>query len=1018
MIAKGFDNKTGITLGSGSDVSKDKAIYDASDSIDGILDISYNAYGYTKELKKSERFEETNTPYIIQEKGGDAIRFSKGLVKRNNAENIHLPLAPFADGSTDELLSHSDNGFETQVDHKAGDIIHCGDGAELVSNGTFDSDVDGWEAHNADISSESGKLKVDDSADSGGNSCASQSLSLVAGVKYLIRVDLIDATDTTYVQIGSSSSKYETLERVLSLGDNSFEFTADDKSTNINLVVANDKIAYFDNISVKPVEQTYQSLVPTTSGDLVTDGTRFSKIDFVSRQDVIFIGEDGKYKTIKGYHNFPAGFSADDVANAYGFTKKGKGLFEVNDLECVGDDGVATTYTGEITSISLVSRLNAGAYHPAHNAFGTSATSETDDPGSISARSWYSRDAYNITSTYETFETCELEDDVAKGSRNYRNYINESEDNSYRPDKKHCDKVYFEGLGGLIFRNTLAIKPNKKDLLEDETNELVDVDEMNEECGVRCKMIKGNSAYLWGSNNGKTNEVRFTGLVDTSTISIGTGLSGYYLVSGTVHAVRGTVTSMLDNSWVTITVDSGLTNGNTGASDRYGVDAVLTTPLNQLLQQGKVLTIDVVGNPAKYSISDSPDELHSDSTDSGELLRHGALCWNVDTNKMYIYLDTDDRDNVDMTAEDFNDVAKYKYVIGRYPDSWHNRLDSGLSLPFNPLLVGQEGKNYIPRDISNLTILSKKSKQYYLLSWNVKDSDKTFFNRGIYPPHLESSKVNHVLQRGTFKTNMVSAIFYHSLPTPTTQSDPKQVLMVSDKVLASNSLSWYQGGGIVNAVTGKVSVGNNEITEVNSLNGSVCADGSIKGKLGHSTINLDNSNSPAAKAFTTLCVDDNDELLIGLVGEEIVWDFEDGTPHTFISWDKDDDEEITLVKNSIYVFIPENPNGTNKNRIDNIFANRVYRYIGDGMTINRNDVYSLKFKLDNGGGSNFGNMMILPDGTLMYTGGAKCINFELWGGNGFGDNRKFNQLANGTVTDLNGNAVRTYNGFKRTGYYI
>jgi len=423
------------------------------------FDNVYSAFGYAKELKKSNRFEETDTPYVIQDKGGDAIRFTKGLVNRDSVEGIHLPLAPFADGSGDEVLSHSDNGFATQSDHKAGDIVHCGNGKNIVigDDSTFNSDTGYWETV-GDSSISDGVLKL--VRNDNGNLCRILDPYLDEGV-YIVEFDVVSFVSGSDKMSLGFSDNYKINVATLEGQRYKGYFKNLHYNSSFRLYVyGDDGEIHIDNFSIKPVEQTYQATTSTAAGDLVTDSTKFSKIDFVSRQDVIFIGEDGKYKTIKGYHNFSAGFSVDDVANAYGCTKVGKGLFSVTDLSCINYDGTETTYTGEITAISLVSRLNSKMYDVVHNPFGS--RKDSDD------KFWYE---VNNQDTYITL----LKDVNSTSGRVDENNLG---------DKKLEDKVYFEGLGGLIFRNTLAVKPNKKDLLEDETNKLVGVDEMSEECSV------------------------------------------------------------------------------------------------------------------------------------------------------------------------------------------------------------------------------------------------------------------------------------------------------------------------------------------------------------------------------------------------------------------------------------------------------------------------------------------------------------------------------------------------------
>jgi len=161
----------------------------------------------------------------------------------------------------------------------------------------------------------------------------------------------------------------------------------------------------------------------------------------------------------------------------------------------------------------------------------------------------------------------------------------------------------------------------------------------------------------------------------------------------------------------------------------------------------------------------------------------------------------------------------------------------------------------------------------------------------------------------------------------------------------------------------------------------------------HETIQLTNEDTVGYKVFTTLCVDENDELLIGVVGEEMKWDF-----------------DVTYNGDKYHVV------DTNDSR--DYLKGNIYRIVHDDFGVLKNHyLYMLEDRLDKDPAYWTNNYYINNNGLVSYTGSTSSV-AEFWDGNGFGDNEKFNKLTNGTITDLNGNTVRTYSGFKRTGYYI
>ena len=79
-----------------------------------------------------------------------------------------------------------------------------------------------------------------------------------------------------------------------------------------------------------------------------------------------------------------------------------------------------------------------------------------------------------------------------------------------------------------------------------------------------------------------------------------------------------------------------------------------------------------------YIGDDTAEELYVTSTDTLDKLRKDALVWDDTGTQMYKYVDTDDRDNVDMTAEDITDTDKY-IKVWKYPESdWRtDDIDNG-----------------------------------------------------------------------------------------------------------------------------------------------------------------------------------------------------------------------------------------------------------------------------------------------------------------------------------------------------
>jgi len=189
-----------------------------------------------------------------------------------------LPLAPFATGSTDELLDDKVNGLTTQTNHSKGDIIVTGN--ELVTNGTFDTDIDGWE----DVSADGGTATYSNGTlalyrDSSGNTGATrQIIPTIPNVTYNLVFSILGSRGRITIRDKATNNVLYVLDNTT--GSHSSTFVAVSNSVYIEtLNNVNDTNSYFDNISVKLKEDSYIALQDSIGGntldsmpELVTNG--------------------------------------------------------------------------------------------------------------------------------------------------------------------------------------------------------------------------------------------------------------------------------------------------------------------------------------------------------------------------------------------------------------------------------------------------------------------------------------------------------------------------------------------------------------------------------------------------------------------------------------------------------------------------------------------------------------------------------------------------------------------------
>jgi len=362
-------------------------------------DIKLSGYGYTKRVPKKDRWESTDIPNTLVDKVLDPIRFSDGLAERTNG-TVRLPAAPFA-GIADELLSYGDGsdpqgdtdntnrGVTTVHAHKSGDIVHVGNGAELVTgdSATFTDGIGDWELLSGDAMTHNDTVKVGVlAADTFVTLKDIPGKNLIGvGFGYKVSFTLGNMTNQS-VQLFADGTTSKT---VTTNGVHTVATHANNNSNIYIRVTAGDAGATVDNISVTPVEQTFQATTDAPAGTLVTADS-YQSIDYVTNTSVILLTKQG-YMTMRGIHTFAPQASNREIAEAYGWSFN-KGLIQVSGLELTNSDGELVVYTGEAVIAGLVPSLNSGAYSPAFNVTGSRKFS--DD------KMWYET-ADVVNSTYD-----------------------------------------------------------------------------------------------------------------------------------------------------------------------------------------------------------------------------------------------------------------------------------------------------------------------------------------------------------------------------------------------------------------------------------------------------------------------------------------------------------------------------------------------------------------------------------------------------------------------------------------
>ena len=238
---------------------------------------------------------------------------------------------------------------------KRGDYVVV-DKEELVTNGTFDVDTNGWTATNdATLTIENNILKV--SGDSYPH--ATQSINLVAGVSYIIQYSasgdlssnvrwVLKDSDGANVYI-SPDDLYEENKLIVVQKTDNYTFY-------FGCGIDDESIAYFDNISVQLADDIFKAIEDTDDGESL-GSSKFKPADYISNQVFVGMKDDGTYTYDVLMNDAYAKESTTETLTNNGYASLGRGLFSKG--------------SNVITPIGYWQTLNKGAYHPILNFAGT-----------------------------------------------------------------------------------------------------------------------------------------------------------------------------------------------------------------------------------------------------------------------------------------------------------------------------------------------------------------------------------------------------------------------------------------------------------------------------------------------------------------------------------------------------------------------------------------------------------------------------------------------------------------------
>ena len=235
-------------------------------------------------------------------------------------------------------------------------------GDELVTNGTFSTDVSGWTASgNASISLVSNRLRV--TTNSGSNGSAYQALSTVIGGRYLLSLE--QTQTSSRVLVGTSLGNGNILTGGFTTGINLLSFTAVGTTTFLTLQSAAGsagQFSDFDNVSVREVTVA-NALAPILGPEVVTNGDFSSATDWVLGAGGAITGGElvltSQVTGVQNYQNYSPG-AVKTLSYSFDITEYTAGAVQFY-LHGGGTSGpsfsAVGTYTGVVETTAATSRL-------------------------------------------------------------------------------------------------------------------------------------------------------------------------------------------------------------------------------------------------------------------------------------------------------------------------------------------------------------------------------------------------------------------------------------------------------------------------------------------------------------------------------------------------------------------------------------------------------------------------------------------------------------------------------------
>ena len=210
-----------------------------------------------------------------------------------------------------QVQDQATNGLVVQSSVNAGDYVVV-DKEELVTNGTFDTDVVGWSilSGTPTFSSTGGQLLLTAT----GDDIIQTTLACNANTDYVLKYDFIKGTGSyeyIFVIDSSGTTLYDSENGIGADVSRTINFTTDTDTTVYIRIKTNVGTSYWDNISVQLKNDIYRAKVTAPALTELTNTTYYETRSYISNQVLAYRQSDGTL----GYETLFVDATETDTAN-------------------------------------------------------------------------------------------------------------------------------------------------------------------------------------------------------------------------------------------------------------------------------------------------------------------------------------------------------------------------------------------------------------------------------------------------------------------------------------------------------------------------------------------------------------------------------------------------------------------------------------------------------------------------------------------------------------------------------